>query len=75
MDKRDTGLLTVIACSKVPGLQIYDRMLGCYVDVEPMGRPWKDLIVFMGEKIPLFSASSLFPATKHRVVKYIFFFF
>ncbi len=53
----------------MPGLQIKDRALDQWVDVERLARPKRDAIVFMGEKIPLFSASNKFPATTHRVVR------
>jgi len=63
----DTGLLTMLVCSEVPGLQFADRKERAWVDIEVVFEPKKHLIVWAGEKIPLFSASSLFPSTCHRV--------
>jgi len=62
----DTGILTFITRTEVPGLEIYDRSVNQYVKVEQLMED-NDLVVFMGEKVPLFSCSESYPATYHRV--------
>lgn len=52
---------------KIPGLEIQDKTSGAWMEVEKKVKP-SELIVFMGEKIPLFSNSRKFEATTHRVV-------
>eukprot|EP01089_Gocevia_fonbrunei_P001631 TRINITY_DN11513_c0_g1_i1.p1 TRINITY_DN11513_c0_g1~~TRINITY_DN11513_c0_g1_i1.p1 ORF type:complete len:281 (-),score=49.62 TRINITY_DN11513_c0_g1_i1:8-850(-) len=66
----DTGLLTLISCSFVPGLQVLDRASGAFLDVEKIADPGKDLFIIMGRKITQLSTnhSGLFIPTTHRVV-------
>jgi len=63
----DTGLITLAVVSKVDALQILDRQTKQWLEVEKLYPP-RTIIVWMGEKIPLFSGSSDFKATPHRVV-------
>jgi len=62
----DTGVLTFITKTAVPSLEMWDRTLNCYVKVEELAKDG-DVIIFMGEKVPLFSNSDTFKATPHRV--------
>jgi len=64
----DTGILTFIIRTKVPSLEIYDRSQDKYVKVEDLTN-LGDIIVFMGEKVPMFTGrKTKFPATHHRVI-------
>jgi len=65
-EHKDTGLLTFIIRTKFPALEMWDKSVHKYVKLEEMTEVG-DLIVFMGEKIPLFSTSKIFLATPHRV--------
>jgi isopenicillin N synthase-like dioxygenase len=64
---RDTGLLTIGVCSDVQGLQIFDRKLNAWVRIESIATPC-DIVLFIGEKVPLFGRSDRYPATPHRVM-------
>eukprot|EP01120_Amphizonella_sp_Union-15-10_P003408 TRINITY_DN13828_c0_g1_i1.p1 TRINITY_DN13828_c0_g1~~TRINITY_DN13828_c0_g1_i1.p1 ORF type:complete len:304 (+),score=72.63 TRINITY_DN13828_c0_g1_i1:31-912(+) len=64
---QDTGLLTLAVVSKVPGLQIFDKRSQDWLEVEKLYPP-KTLLLWLGEKVPLFSGSNDFEATLHRVV-------
>jgi len=63
----DTGLVTAIVSGTVPGLVIKDRKSGNWLNIEALAKP-KQLLLMMGEKIPLFSGSEIFQPTKHKVV-------
>eukprot|EP01125_Pyxidicula_operculata_P003780 TRINITY_DN1508_c0_g2_i1.p1 TRINITY_DN1508_c0_g2~~TRINITY_DN1508_c0_g2_i1.p1 ORF type:complete len:324 (+),score=35.20 TRINITY_DN1508_c0_g2_i1:44-1015(+) len=69
---RDTGLLTFGVVTGVPGLQIYPHPsskhnLNYFVPVEEL-YPLNTILVWMGEKVPLFSCRDDYPATLHQVV-------
>jgi isopenicillin N synthase-like dioxygenase len=62
----DTGLLTIGVRSDVPGLIIYDNWKKDWVEVEKYVEPG-DVVIFPGQKVPLFSGSSELRATTHKV--------
>ena len=72
----DTGILTLILCSKVPGLQIWDAKNKHWLEVEKhligkykSGSPRKHLVLcIVGEKIRTFTSSHALTPTLHRVV-------
>jgi len=63
----DTGLLTFGVVSDDPGLVIWDRVKGDWVEIEKEAKK-NEIICFVGQKIPLFSGSSIWPATTHKVI-------
>jgi len=63
---KDTGILTIIVCSDVSGLKVFDKMQDKFVDVESLVKS-KDLIMIMGEKMPIFTGTRSFEATPHKV--------
>jgi len=65
----DTGILTLIICAEVPGLQVWDSVNKKWLEVEKLVTPREDLFVIMGRKCELFSTvkESPFKATTHRV--------
>eukprot|EP01119_Soliformovum_irregulare_P023477 TRINITY_DN8196_c0_g1_i2.p1 TRINITY_DN8196_c0_g1~~TRINITY_DN8196_c0_g1_i2.p1 ORF type:complete len:175 (-),score=35.49 TRINITY_DN8196_c0_g1_i2:26-550(-) len=65
----DTGILTLIICADVPGLQVWDIQSNRWIEVEKVFNPHTDMFVIMGRKMQFFSAqeSSIFKATTHRV--------
>jgi len=67
---QDTGILTFILCSDVPGLQVENRSNGSWIPVETLNTPKKDLFCIMGRKIEIFASTNkdtLYKATVHRV--------
>jgi len=68
----DTGILTVIVCSRVPGLQVWDRKNNDWLPVEKLlletcKKEGEHLaICIMGEKMGLFT--DVLTATLHRVM-------
>jgi len=62
----DTGLITLGGFSSCPGLIIFDRVKNDWVEVEKLVSK-RDLICFIGQKIPLFSGSTTWSATTHKV--------
>jgi isopenicillin N synthase-like dioxygenase len=73
-EHKDTGLLTAVFKTGVPSLQMWDKASDKYVKIEELAAD-SELILFMGEKIPLFAQqdkslpdSSRFMATPHRVI-------
>eukprot|EP01124_Arcella_intermedia_P025729 TRINITY_DN4668_c0_g1_i1.p1 TRINITY_DN4668_c0_g1~~TRINITY_DN4668_c0_g1_i1.p1 ORF type:complete len:282 (+),score=71.59 TRINITY_DN4668_c0_g1_i1:40-885(+) len=64
----DTGLLTFILCSDVPGLQISGED-NKWIPVETICTPKKELFCIMGRKIEIFGSQEdpLYKATIHRV--------
>jgi len=64
---QDTGLITFGVCSEVPGLVIWDSVKQDWVEIEKHCKPG-DLVVFVGQKVPLFSGSDIWHATEHKVV-------
>lgn len=72
----DTGLLTLIMCSSVPGLQIWDRKNQKWSEAErevirkyKSANPLRPLaFCIMGEKITTFTDSKVLSPTLHRVM-------
>jgi len=72
----DTGILTLILCSKVPGLQVWDRKNNRWAEIEKeliekykSKNPREHLVVcIMGEKIRMFANSPSLVPTLHRVM-------
>jgi len=62
----DTGILTFITKTQIPSLEMWDRTVNKYVKLEELVGEG-DVIIFPGEKIPLFSQSKQWLATPHRV--------
>jgi len=62
----DTGILTFITRTHRPALEIWDRSEKKYVKIEEI-LDVGDIVVFVGEKVPLFSCSMRIPAAFHRV--------
>jgi isopenicillin N synthase-like dioxygenase len=65
----DTGILTLIICSDVPGLQVWDTKNDEWLEVEKIVNPMEDMFVVLGRKMQLFAQdqpSVLMPCT-HRV--------
>jgi len=69
---RDTGILTFVVVSEVPGLQVWDRSKDTWMDVERLLWPQRAkqhlLVAMMGEKIEMFTGSKVLKATDHRVM-------
>eukprot|EP00026_Physarum_polycephalum_P014858 Phypoly_transcript_15420.p1 GENE.Phypoly_transcript_15420~~Phypoly_transcript_15420.p1 ORF type:complete len:280 (+),score=60.65 Phypoly_transcript_15420:40-879(+) len=72
----DTGILTLILCSQVPGLQVWDKKTNTWLEVEKhlithnkTKNPKKHLaLCIMGEKIGTFTSSRALTPTLHRVM-------
>ena len=65
----DTGLLTIGVRSDVPGLEIKNRRTGEFDKIEEGDQaPLHEMVLFVGQKVPLFSQSTVFESTEHRVV-------
>jgi len=69
----DTGVLTLIMCSSVAGLQIEKRgSSGEWLEVEKTNTPGVDLFVIGGGKLHMFGRNEVeretFPPTVHRVM-------
>jgi len=62
----DTGLLTFGVCSDSPGLIIWDPVKNDWVEIEKVAKPGS-LILFVGQKVPMFSGSSTWKPTTHKV--------
>ena len=63
----DTGVLTLIMISEVPGLEVQDQKSGKWLELEKLGTPG-DLVVIMGRKVEmLFSKEANLKPTFHRV--------
>jgi len=62
----DTGILTFITRTSRPSLEIYDKGLKEFIKVEEFLEEG-DVIVFVGEKVPLFACSEKLTSTPHRV--------
>jgi len=62
----DTGILTFITRTNRPSLEIWDRSIHKYVKIEELVEVG-DIVVFVGEKVPLFSQNAAWVATPHRV--------
>mmetsp|Transcript_5774 Transcript_5774/g.6277 ORF Transcript_5774/g.6277 Transcript_5774/m.6277 type:complete len:302 (+) Transcript_5774:26-931(+) len=64
---KDTGLLTFLLRTRVPSLEIWDKVEKKYIQAEKLCAVG-DVFVYMGEKMPLFTGSRDFNATPHRVI-------
>jgi len=62
----DTGILTFLTHSNVPGLEVYDLLMEKYVKIDCLLQK-NEVAVIIGEKVPLFSYTDVFQATHHRV--------
>jgi len=63
----DTGIVTMILISEVPGLQVLDQSCGKWLDLEKLGTPG-DLVMIMGRKMDLLkSENAKLKPTFHRV--------
>ena len=69
----DTGILTLIICSDVPGLQVWDIHNNKWLEVEKLFNPGEDMFVIMGRKMELFALQSppVLCSTTHRVVCFV----
>lgn len=65
----DTGLLTGIITSSVPGLQIFDREKNEYLEIEKI-IPENSFVIMVGRKVPLFAncKEEIIKETLHQVV-------
>lgn len=73
-EHKDTGLLTAVFKTGVPSLQMWDKHSQKYAKIEELVGD-SDLVLFMGEKVPLFAQqdrnlpdAERFVATPHRVI-------
>lgn len=66
----DTGLVTLLLRTAVPSLEIWDALNKCYVKAEALCGE-DEMLAFIGEKVPMFTNSKNFPATLHRVVRWM----
>jgi len=62
----DTGILTFITRTHRPSLEIWDKHEQKYIKIEELLEVG-DIILFVSEKIPLFSCSDKLTAAPHRV--------
>jgi len=62
----DTGVMTFITRTHRPALEIWDRSEKKYVKIEEL-LDEGDIVVFISEKVPLFSGSMRMKPTRHRV--------
>jgi hypothetical protein len=62
----DTGILTFITRTHRPSLEIWDRSENEYIQIEEL-LDRGDIVVFVSEKVPLFSGSMDFRPAFHRV--------
>ena len=63
----DTGLMTLITCSDVAGLEVLDRKTNKYFYPENTFDPKKHIFVIAGRKMELFSWKSVIKPTWHAV--------
>lgn len=69
---KDTGIFTLILTSNVPGLEVYDTLLKCWIPLEKLIQNHRDspkkeiMVLMMGHKAPLFLGNQYEP-TLHRV--------
>ena len=65
----DTGILTMILNSDVPGLQVKPNNSQEFVEVEKINNPWTDMYLILGRKLEFFAKEEkLFTPTVHRVI-------
>jgi len=66
----DTGILTFILCSRVPGLQVQNKENEEWLPVETLNTPECDLFCILGDKMPILSVSKepKYKSTVHRVL-------
>lgn len=63
----DSSILTLITRTNDPALRIVDQSVSREIEIEKEMKPG-DLILFVSQKIPLYSQSQLLTPLKHRVV-------
>jgi len=67
----DTGILTLISCSEVPGLQVQPKGETNFIEVEKIFDPRRDLFLILGQKIEIFAQNNKekakYQPTVHRV--------
>jgi len=62
----DTGVMTFITRTQRPSLEVWDRSEKKYIKIEEL-LDIGDIVVFISEKVPLFSGSMRIKPTLHRV--------
>jgi len=65
----DTGLITLILCNDVPGLQVKPHQGDEFLNVEELYAPHDHLFIIIGQKMSLFALNSpsAFQPTVHKV--------
>jgi len=64
----DTGLVTMILVSEIPGLELVDQQTKEWVPLEKLGKPG-DLVLIMGRKVQMvFNNNAKLEPTFHRVM-------
>jgi len=63
----DTGVITCILCSDIPGLDMMDRRSNKYFLCESMYEPARHMFVIAGRKLELFSSKKPITPTWHQV--------
>jgi len=65
----DTGVLTLIVCASVPGLQVQDRVTEDFLEVEKLVEPREHIFCILGRKTEIFGQTTpaIFTPTVHRV--------
>ncbi len=66
MEHIDTSILTLIACTAQPGLEVFDQDTAAYLKIEETLEAG-DLVLFVGQKMPQYTQSNLFTPLLHRV--------
>ncbi len=66
----DTGLITLLVTSSVPGLQLFDKHTRSWQQLEHRLGAFH-VVVMIGEKVPQFSGSDEYTGCLHRVVSFI----
>jgi len=64
---QDTGILTFGVVSQVPGLRMLSANTKSWLNVEEL-YTHKTILLWMGEKVPLFAGTKEFLATTHQVI-------
>jgi len=64
---KDTGIFTFGVVLNVPGLLIWSNKTQGWIPVDKV-YPQKTIVLWIGEKVPLFAGSRLFQATTHQVI-------
>jgi len=63
----DTGVITLIMCSDISGLEMLDRRSNQYFKCENMYEAGKHMFIIAGRKLELFSSKKQIMSTWHRV--------